>query len=54
MSGFRLTAGQLLALVEPGGPLPNSRVEYAEVGRPVCLGIDLTPRASETPGLPST
>ena len=34
---IHLSAGQLLALTAPGGPLPDSRVEYAELGTPVCL-----------------
>ena len=33
---IHLTAAQLLALTAPGGPLPDSRVEYAELGMTVC------------------
>ena len=34
---IHLSAGQLLVLTAPGGPLPDSRVEYAELGMRVCL-----------------
>ena len=33
---IHLSAGQLLALTAPGGPLPDIRVEYAELGMTVC------------------
>ena len=33
---IHLRAAQLLALTAPGGPLPDSRVEYAELGVTVC------------------
>ena len=36
---IHLTAGQLLALTAPDGPLPDSRVEYAELGLRYCLGV---------------
>jgi hypothetical protein len=36
---IHLSAGQLLALTTPGGPLPDSRVEFAELGTPVCLAM---------------
>lgn len=34
---IRLSAGGLALLTAPDGPLPDSRVDYASVGRRVCL-----------------
>jgi hypothetical protein len=40
---FHLRAGDLPAVVSPDGPLPDSRVQFAELNQPVC------PTATETP-----
>jgi hypothetical protein len=34
---IRLSAGELALLTAPNGPLPDSRVDYASLGRTVCL-----------------
>lgn len=36
---IRLRASDLAQLAAPGGPLEDSRVQFVEIGLPVCLAV---------------